>query len=77
LKIRALLDDLAEWLVEHRSSGPPPRINQQENECSILQPGHSIVVYQAAESIAFHAALAMNDGSISSDLIVARTDSTP
>jgi hypothetical protein len=62
------------WSIDRR---PLTRVSQQENNNSILQPPHRTVVYQAAESIAFHAALAMNDGSISSDLIVARTDSTP
>jgi hypothetical protein len=47
------------------------------NQSSILQPRLTAVVYQAAESVPFPSVVAMNSCSIQSDLVVARTDSTP
>jgi hypothetical protein len=54
-----------------------PTFGDGSNQYSILKRCQMAVVYQAADQSRFRSFLVMNAGSIPSDLIVARTDSTP
>jgi len=76
-RIRAFVDELVERWRGIDPFGARSAPTNKQNQYSILRPCQMAVVYQAAEQSRFNSLLAMNGSSISSDLIVARTDSTP